>query len=135
VIDVGQLVGECLNQLRPELSSQRVTCEVLTADRLPGVHGSRPQLLQVLVDLVRHSLDARPGAQPRDRRVRVHARRHDGGAVAIWVENSAGAGIPSHSHPRLAFWRSVVTAHGGHISVTPDERGGAAFKVILPASS
>jgi signal transduction histidine kinase len=135
VIDVGQLVCECLSQLRPELSSRRVTCEAITADRLPGVHGSRPQLLQVLVDLVRHALESWPGAQPRDRRLRLRASRHEAGAVAIWVEASGGAGIPPPSHPRLAFCRTVVTAHGGHFSVTPDAQGGAAFKVILPASS
>ena len=134
-IDVGQLLGDCLHQLRPALSLQRVTCEVLTAEQLPVVRGSRRQLQQMLVDLVTHALEAMHGAQPRERRLRVRASRHDAGAVAIWVEDPASLGTLPPSHSRLAFCHTVVNAHGGHISVAAGERGGATFKVVLPASS
>ena len=134
VIDVGQLVGECLSQLRTELSSRSVTCEVLTAEQLPGIRGFRRQLLQMLVNLVSNSLDAMSGVQNRERCLRVRAQRHDEGTVAIWVEDS-GVGIRDRGGVSLAVCRTIVHAHGGQLIVAAGEGGGAAFKVVLPASS
>ena len=133
-IDVGQLVGECLSQLRAELSTRCITCEVLTAEQLPDIRGLRRQLLQMLVDLMTTSLDAMSGVQQRERCLRVRAQRHDEGTVAIWVE-ATGVGIRERSGLSLAVYRTIVDAHGGHLSVAAGEGGGAAFKVVLPVSS
>ena len=133
VIDVGQLVGECLSQLRTELSSRSVTCEVSTAEQLPDIRGFRRQLLQMLINLVTSSLEAMSGVQ-HQRCLRVRAQRHDEGTVAIWVEDS-GVGIRDRSGIDLAVCRTIVDAHGGHLTVAAGEDGGAAFKVVLPASS
>lgn len=132
-IDVGQLVGDCLSLLRVELSSRSVTCEVLTAEQLPGVRGFRRQLLQMLVDLVSSSLDAMSGV-PHQRCLRVRAQRHDAGTVAIWVEDS-GVGLRHGRGVSLAVCRTIVDAHGGQLTVAAGEGGGTAFKVVLPASS
>lgn len=133
-IDVGQLVGECLSQLRAELSTRCIACEVQTADQLPGIRGFRRQLLQMLVNLMTSSLDAMSGVQQRERCLRVRAQRHDEGTVAIWVESS-GVGIRDRSGLNLAVCRTIVDAHGGQLSVAAAEGGGAAFKVVLPVSS
>ena len=89
-IDVVQLLDECVGQLRAEMQLHSVTCEVDTAEQLPGVHGIREQLLQLMLNLVRNSLAAMAGTQPRERRLQVRARRHDARAIAIWVEDSGG---------------------------------------------
>jgi signal transduction histidine kinase len=131
-IDIAQLVDECVSQLSTELARHSVTCEVEIAAQLPGVRGFRRQLQHLLINLVGHALEAMSGLQQRDRRLRVRTDRHDARAVAIWIEDS-GSGLRSWSG--LAVCRSIVHAHGGHISVTPRNDGGAALKVILPASS
>jgi signal transduction histidine kinase len=132
-IDVRQLVHDCVEQLRAELLTQRVTCEVETAAQLPDVRGVRPQLLQLLVNLVTNSVEALSAMQHRERWLRVRAARQ-GDAVAIWVENS-GAGLLPQAQLRLAWCRSIVAAHGGELSAATGEGGGAAFRVLLPANS
>ena len=47
-IDVGELVEECVVQMRTEMFAQRVACEVETAPHLPGIRGVRRQLVQML---------------------------------------------------------------------------------------
>ncbi len=132
IIDVNQLVDECVAQLRAELSSRRISCEVQTAEPLPGIRGTRNDLLQLLVNLVRHSLEAMSGVQHREHWLRVSAHAHDLG-VAICIEDS-GEAIPSRSGPRLALCHDIVSAHGGRFTMMAAAGGGASFKVILPGS-
>ena len=143
-------MDECLGQLRTEMLVHRVTCEVETAAQLPGIRGLRRQLLQLLTNLVTNSLEAMAGDAASRAAPAVRASRHDARAVAICVEDS-GIGIrpenaarifdaffttkPQRTGLGLAICRQIVDAHGGHISVTPAQGSGAAFKVILPASS
>ena len=149
-VDVGQLVADCLSQLRAEMHVHHVTCEVETPPQLPVVRGFRQQLLQLLINLVTNSLEAMSCLQHGERRLRVRASRHDHRAIVISVEDS-GVGIrpenlarifdpffttkPHRTGLGLAICRSIATAHGGHISVTRGPGGGAAFRVVLPAGS
>jgi len=132
VIDIAQLVDECVSQLSIELARHSVTCEVEITAQLPGVRGFRRQLQHLLVNLVTQALEGMSGQQHRDRWLRVRTGRHDAGAIAIWIEDS-GSGLRSWSG--LAVCRSIVDAHGGHISAEPRNDGGADLKVVLPASS
>jgi len=131
-IDVAQLLDECVTQLQGEMSARRVACEVETAPHLPEVRGVRPQLLQMLVNLARHSLEAKSGAETR--RLRMSARPRSDSSVEISVEDS-GIAIAQRAGLRLAICRSIVDAHGGNISVASGNGRGVAFKVVLPASS
>jgi signal transduction histidine kinase len=150
VIDVGQLVNECVLQLQPELQEHAVVCEVETAPHLPGVRGLRKPLVQLLVNILTNALEAMSGVNSRERRLTVRARRHDPNAVVISVEDS-GVGIqpedaarvfdphyttkPRRSGLGLAVCRSIADAHGGNIELAPGVDCGTAIKVILPASS
>jgi len=149
-VDVGQLVAECLSRLRTEMHVHRVTCEVETPPQLPAIRGFRQQLLQLLTNLVTNSLEAMSCLQHGERRLRVRAIRQDSRAIVISVEDS-GVGIrpenvarvfepffttkPHRTGLGLAVCRSIAMAHGGHISVARGSGGGAAFRVVLPASS
>lgn len=133
VIDVGELVHECLSQLRPELSALQVACEVDTAPHLPGIRGVRRQLMQLLLNLVSSSVDAMAATGTRERRLTLSASQPDERTVAIFVADS-GAG-QRRGGVSLDVCRRIVDAHGGNILVGPGEGGGTILKVILPVSS
>lgn len=135
-IDIAQLVHQCMQQLRSEMVHHQVTCEVETAPQLPGIRGMRDQLLHLLTNLVSSVMRGTAGLQQRERRLRVRASRHDARAIAICIEDSGG-GVRPEQAARLCdpVCRSIVHAHGGHISVSRGAGGGAAWQVIFPASS
>jgi two-component system sensor kinase FixL len=135
-IDIGQLIEQCMQQLRSEMIHHQVTCDVETAPQLPGVRGTRDQLLHLLTNMVTQVMRATAGRQQRERRLRVRASRHDVGAVAICIEDPGGALLPEQAS-RLCdpVCRRIVHAHGGHISVSSGAAGGAAWQLVFPASS
>jgi len=134
VIDVGELVQDCVAHLSSELSAHQVACEVETMPHLPGIRGVRRQLMQLLLNLVGHSLEAMASMNARERRLTLRASQLDARTVAISVADSGG-GKPHPENLGLAICRSIVDAHGGNILVVPGAAGGTAFKIILPVSS
>jgi len=134
VIDVGELVKDCVVHLSSELSAHQVACEVETAPHLPGIRGVRRQLMQMLFNLVSHSLQAMSSMNARERRLTLRASQLDARTVAISVVDSGG-GKPHTENLGFAICRSIVDAHGGNILVVPGAGGGTAFKIILPVSS
>lgn len=90
-VDVAQLVHECLVQLRPQMQERRVICAVETAPHLPGVRSLRKPLAQLLVSLLTKSMESMSGVHPAERRLTVHAARHDPETIVISVQDS-GAG-------------------------------------------
>lgn len=150
LIDVRELVDDCVVAMQTELFAQQVAWEVETAPHLPGIRGIRNQLVQMLVNLVTNSLEAMAGVHASKRRVALRARRHDERSIAIQVEDS-GVGIPPEDAPHvfeplfstkprrsglgLAICRNIIYAHGGDIRIAAGRDSGAAFTVILPASS
>ena len=90
-VDVAQLVHVCLVQLRPQMLERRVICAVETAPHLPGVRSLRKPLAQLLVSLLTKSMEGMSGVHPAERRLTVHAARHDPETIVISVQDS-GAG-------------------------------------------
>jgi len=134
VIDVGELVQDCVAHLSSELTAHQVACEVETTPHLPGIRGVRRQLMQMLLNLVSHSLQAMTSMNARERRLTLRASQLDARTVAISVVDSGG-GKPHSENLGFAICRSIVDAHGGNILVAPGAGGGTAFKIILPVSS
>ena len=111
---------------------------------LPG-----PDLVTVLGNLIDNALDASVDGPP-PRRVRV-VLRHEPDSLTVCVEDT-GPGLPpelvASAFTRgwstkvsastagrglgLALVRQVVLRHGGEVSVTAAESGGASFRVRLP---
>lgn len=146
LVDVGVLVQDLIEGLRPALQQHTVTvngtCEPLL------VEGDSTRLRQVLQNLIDNALKYSP----------------DGGNVAITVERKAarvcvqvtdtGIGIPSEAMPHLfkSFYRAangeargiegmgiglylvneIIIFHGGHIEVESTEGNGSTFTVYLP---
>ncbi len=145
-VDTARMVAEVAATLRA-LGDDRPP--VVASDGLPTVEGDPAQLAQLFQNLIGNGVKfVAPGVQPR---VAVRAVP-EGGCWRFTVEDN-GIGIePRHAervfgmfqrlHTReefegtgigLAIARKVVERHGGEISVTPREGGGARFAFTLPA--
>ena len=138
------LVGLALGRVEPRLGTRRVSVE-LAAD-LPPLYVDAVLVTQVLANLLENAVKHTPdGTQ-----VRIVGHSGDG-QVTIAVEDD-GPGLPPGDPDRLfakfqrgrsegdvpgaglglAICRAVVQAHGGRISASNREGGGASFVITLP---
>lgn len=138
------LVAPVLELLRPDFRRRHVRVEVDVPERLPRVLAAPVQIEQVLINLLSNAMDAVDAHA--DKRIRI-AARVSGGVVAITVSDS-GPGIAQARLGNLfdsfATWksggvglglsisRSLVEAHGGQLTGTNLDAGGARFCFTLP---
>jgi two-component system phosphate regulon sensor histidine kinase PhoR len=149
-VDLGRLVMESVERLRPFAERQGITLEVDVAAGLPLVRGEASRLGQVLVNLVHNAIKFSPTGQ----RVEVHVVARDGEVAASVTDH--GIGIAAADLPRvferfykadrsrtsgggtglgLAIARHIVDGHGGRLTVESTEGAGATFTMTLPAAS
>ncbi len=149
-VDVNDLVDEVLDLLRIDLIKHQVTVRKVETPGLPRVRVDRVQLQQVAINLVRNAIDAMSTIAARPRILRVRTERNEDGAVLISVEDS-GEGIdpgdadkiftpffttkPQGMGMGLSICRSIVEAHGGHLTARPGRSRGAVFEIALPANA
>lgn len=150
---LGPVIEEAAAFLRHDMQAQKVSIHLVLAPLLPCVLGDRTQLQQVVVNLAMNAAQAmiagdtaHAGDGPR--RV-VISTAQEGGEIVVTVDDS-GPGIPAESFDLLfqSFFttkadgmgiglpicRSIVEAHGGRISATNREEGGARFRFTLPVA-
>jgi two-component system sensor kinase FixL len=110
------------------------------------VLADRVQIQQVLINLIRNSMDAMETSQVRDLKITVAAT--DNGFIRISVIDS-GSGIAPEVAKQLfqpfvttkrdgmgvglSISRTIVEAHGGQIWVEQNSSGGTIFHFTLPA--
>jgi signal transduction histidine kinase len=125
-----------------------VRFDVSSAAELPSVRGDPDKLAQLFLNV----LDNAVKHSPRGTTVQVRGERDDG-AVVVRVRDS-GSGLPEGAQVRLfqrfyrgenalrngaglglAIAQAIAQAHGGSITATNVEGGGAEFAVRLPLAS
>jgi PAS domain S-box-containing protein len=146
-VDVNELIREVAVLMGRDAVRRRVTVKVQLAEDLPAVLGDRVQLQQVILNLVTNGADALDGV-PRERRELVIRSTADrAGGVAVAVQDS-GVGIdpknlghifdalfttkPGGMGMGLAICKSIIEAHGGRISASPNAGGGSTFQFTVP---
>jgi C4-dicarboxylate-specific signal transduction histidine kinase len=116
--------------------------------RAKTVFGSRVQLQQVMVNLIRNAHEAM--AESGRRELDVVTALSDDGTIEITVADH-GPGLPEGiaehlfepfhtTKPNgmglgLSICRSIVEAHRGKLRYQPNDGGGAIFRVMLPANA
>jgi two-component system sensor kinase FixL len=106
------------------------------------------QVQQILVNLVKNSLDAIADSGRAGGRVEIHVRR--AGAELLIAVSDNGPGVPASQRARLfdAFFttkpkgvglglsicRTIAAAHGGTLRYEQPEQGGSCFTLSLPLS-
>ncbi|MFZ4616734.1 MAG: ATP-binding protein [Rectinemataceae bacterium] len=147
-VDPADLATEVSSFQTPNLGT-RIELEV--GPSLPWILGDRSQIFQLAQNLIINAAQA----MPRGGLVRVRLHRAEGPespGPGVWVRfevEDEGKGIPPDVRDRLfepwfttrkegsglglAICQAVVRKHGGTISAGDGSRGGALFRVFLPA--
>ena len=149
-IDANELIRETVALMQRELEATRVAVQLDLAAELPRVPAHRVQMQQVILNLVNNAVDAMRGITDREAVLRMTSRCSDSNGVELIVSDT-GAGIdPQHierifdafytTRPHgmgmgLAICRSIVEAHGGTLSVSPEVPYGSAFRFSLPGKA
>jgi len=144
-LDLRDVVDSVVGFVEKPFSKQQVAVVTELTPGLPKVLGSTPHLEQVLLNLVSNARDEMPSGGRIVIRTRA-ARR----AVILEVEDS-GPGFPHGVKDRMfePFFTTkevgkgtglglpvsygIVRAHGGSLEAEDGPRGGALFRVTLPA--
>jgi signal transduction histidine kinase len=133
-----------------ELVEQQVSVKTKFSRNLRGVWADRVQLQQVLLNLVRNSIDAMKTVPINKRAlfIRTERGRLEGEPAAVITVRDSGCGLKPEQAKRLfdAFYttkphgmgmglrisRSIVEAHGGLLSARQNLGPGATFRCTLP---
>jgi PAS domain S-box-containing protein len=146
VEDVATMVDEAsaLALIGPSASGVRMRVQL--DPEAAYVVGNRIEIQQVLINLMRNSLEAMAGADRRELDLTTTLRRPD--LVEFAVADS-GPGIDLDVADRifepfvttkrsgmgigLSICRSIIESHGGRLEFEPNPEGGALFRFTLPA--
>jgi PAS domain S-box-containing protein len=147
-LDVNDVVREAIALVQRELSSQLVSLRTELAPSLPMILGDRVQLQQVIINLVMNGIEAMQPVMDRQRRLLIRSDQDEEHRVRVRVTD-CGVGISAETANRLfnAFFttkssgmgmglsicRSIVEAHEGRLSASPNEGPGATFQFVLPS--
>ncbi len=145
-VDVGRLVREAIDLVRPGMATAGLVFRVDPARELPRVHGHAGQLQQVILNLLTNAMDATPPGG----RVEVATRAvSERGEVVIEVRDSGHGIAPAQrKHIFEPFFSTkapgrgsglglfissrIVRDHKGTIEVESAPGRGSTFRVVLP---
>ena len=145
-MDLGDAAREAAQLVRGLASQRGVEIDVHAAPAPLRIQGDPVQLQQVIMNLLVNAIDAAAGQAPERRCVSLFIEAGER-TVRLTVRDR-GDGVPAAVRGRLfqAFSstktgglglglnisRSIVQAHGGAITLAPDEGTGATFLIELP---
>jgi PAS domain S-box-containing protein len=147
-LDINEVIREAIVLVQHELSSHLVSLRTELATALPTIPGDRVQLQQVIINLVMNGIEAMLPIMDRPRELAIRSGQDETRRVFVSVTD-CGVGISAENASRLfdAFFttkssglgmglsicRSIVEAHDGRISASPNEGPGAMFQFVLPS--
>jgi C4-dicarboxylate-specific signal transduction histidine kinase len=147
-IDISDLVEDALMLLRLELAMTSVRIETLIEAGLPTLHGDRGQLEQVILNLVRNSVEAITGMRRQEGCVTVAAQHSKGRSNLELIVHDNGPGVGPELVDRifepltsskeqglglgLSICASIVEAHGGRLWLERSGSDGTEFRLSIP---
>jgi two-component system, LuxR family, sensor kinase FixL len=148
-LDPNQLLDDLLMLAQTDTHHHNVRIHLEGAENLPQILADPVQMQQVMLNMVRNSIDAMLN-QPHDRReIVLSTRLNEEGEVEFSVCDR-GTGLdataraelfnpffttkPTGTGLGLAISQSIVRAHGGKVWYQPNPAGGACFCFSLPAA-
>jgi len=148
LVDVNLKIAQVMELAADEIRRNRIALRTELAERLPRVEGDRVQLQQVLLNLILNAIDAMSPIRQGVRELTIVSRRDGPHAVLVEVRDT-GPGLDPKQAAQvfepfyttksdglgigLSISRSIVEAHGGELTVNPNQPRGAIFRFSLPA--
>ncbi len=149
VVDLEDVAQRTTLLIQAELRLRGITLERATGER-PMVRGDRYELQQVLLNLLTNAVHALSGLPATtDRRILVATGREGDRAFVRVTDNGPGISAALTSRIFTPFFTTkdpgqgtglglsisygIVESHGGRLSFTPADGGGATFTIHLPA--
>jgi hypothetical protein len=139
-------LGEALRLLGGALRKHGISAELSLQLSGCTIDANRPQLQQVVINLLLNAVDALATVQGRERQVILSSRRLGPGTIEVAVADN-GPGVapadrerifgalfstkPNGTGVGLSISRAIAEAHGGHIEYRPRMPHGALFSLVL----
>lgn len=145
ILDVNETLSAALVMVTGEIRLSGIGLERGLSSPLPVVRGNTTEIQQVILNLIRNSIDALDG-QEAPRRIILRTEVTQDGAVRVSVEDT-GPGIPEDVRQRLfepffttkahgmgmglLICRTIVEGHGSELEIVPGPDGGtvASFRL------
>jgi signal transduction histidine kinase len=148
LLDPNDVVQDASRLIDTDLRMQEISSAVFLRSNLPKVLADRGQLRQVMLNLILNAAEAMHDITNRPRLLRIATdMTQDNSDVVITVEDN-GTGVDGKNIDRifepffttkstgtgvgLAVCRSIVEAHGGQLTASPNIQFGMIFRVVLP---
>ncbi len=147
-LNIDRIVKETLDLCQPELDRHNIKTNIVLAEDLPLVMVDLLQVEQVLLNVMRNSVEAIHQAGHSGGMITIEATRVESGTAEILVRDT-GPGFPpdlvGHEVPPLSstkseglgiglsLCRTIVESHGGRLIVDGSSRG-AVVRFTLPAA-
>ena len=146
-LQINEAILEVIAIAQHQLHRNDILLETQLAEGLPLVLGDRVQLQQVLLNLIVNGIEAMSGIDTRRRELTIVSAADGPEAVAVEVRDT-GMGVDAERAAHLfepfyttkseglgiglSISRTIVEAHGGHLSATKNVPHGAVFRFSVP---
>jgi PAS domain S-box-containing protein len=148
VIDINDVINEAVALVRRELDDHGVVLRQNLAAHSAIVKGDRIQLQQVLINLMKNSVEAMESITGRAREIVIRSDRSENHQITVELQDS-GVGVDAAKIDRLfeAFFttkskglgmglsisRSIIEAHDGRLTMSSDGETGTTVRITFPA--
>lgn len=137
-----KIVEQSIELIQPELERANISVHVRIPSDLPSVRADILQIEQVLINLLRNSIDAIASSGMIDGQIRIEVSASSQAFVQFNVRDSGpGFAAERAGHPPqhfsttkaqglgfgLPLSSSIVTAHGGELWIGENDNGGSVF--------
>jgi PAS domain S-box-containing protein len=145
-VDVNETIRGVIELTRVEAAKNGVSVQTALGKDLPLIEADRVQLQQVVLNLIVNAVQAMDSVEEGPRELWIATARAEHG-VLVEVKDS-GPGLPPANLEQLfapfyttktdglgmglSICRSIIEAHGGRLSVTPNLPRGAIFYFTVP---